>query len=230
MADGTRKAIEDLNVGDKVASRNVTTGKDETHTVTRTFVHHDMALYEVKVGGGKVTTTADHPFYVHGKGWTAVKDLRPGEQLDQPDGTTVAVQVAIATGRTATVYNFEVESAHDYYVQACAHWVLVHNTCEIDADGIVHATDRHTWGGAELDAYASVFDNGVDLAALAKGSSGQIGRVGKYGNIEYTVKVRGAIGVTSRSTTNSGGISTNVYTIVRNPYDGSLITMFPRTP
>jgi hypothetical protein len=129
MADGTRKAIEDVKVGDKVASRNVTTGKDETHTVTRTFVHHDVVLYEVKVDGGKVTTTADHPFYVHGLGWTAVKDLRPGDELDRADGTTVTVEAVIATGRTATVYNFEVEGVHDYYVQAGTHWVLVHNDC-----------------------------------------------------------------------------------------------------
>ncbi len=129
MADGTRKAIEDVKVGDKVASRNVTTGKGENRTVTRTFVHHDVALYEVKVDGGKVTTTADHLFYIHGKGWTAVKDLRPGDQLDQPEGTTVAVEAVIDTGRTATVYNFEVETAHNYYVQAGTHWVLVHNDC-----------------------------------------------------------------------------------------------------
>ena len=35
------------------------------------------------------------------------------------------------TGRTATVFNFEVESTHDYYVQLGLHFVLVHNECSI---------------------------------------------------------------------------------------------------
>jgi hypothetical protein len=110
--------------------------------------------------------------------------------------------------------------------------VLVHNTCGDDIDGIEHAMSRHTWGGGELDHSAGVFDNGVDLDALVKGSAGQIGRVGKYGNIEYTVRAPGTgpIGVTGRTAANPAGFPTNVYTIVRDPYDGALITMFPGRP
>jgi hypothetical protein len=159
MADGTRRAIEDVKVGDKVASRNVTTGKDETHTVTRTFVHHDVALYEVKVDGGKVTTTADHPFYIRGKGWTAARDLRPGDELDQPDGAAVAVEAAIDTDRTATVYNFEVETTHDYYVQAGPHWALVHNDC-VNWNPASRPTFGHTFSehGAGLKNTRSLTD------------------------------------------------------------------------
>jgi Pretoxin HINT domain len=223
MADGTRKAIEDVKVGDKVTGRNIATGKDETHAVTRTFIHHDMPTYDVVVEGHRVTTTEDHPFYVHGKGWTSVKDLQAGDRLDQPDGTTVAVQDVVTSGRTATVYNFEVQTSHDYYVQVGAHWVLVHNTCDLDIEGLAHVVARHTAGGGERDAMAGVFDNGVDLASLARVSAGQIGtRNAATGNIEYVVRSKDLIGVTG----GSNGLPTSTYTIVRNSY-GELVTMFP---
>lgn len=71
--------------------------------------------------------------------------------------------------------------------------------------------------------WLTVFDNGVDLAGLARGSSGQIGvRNGVTGNIEYVVRSDGIVGVTG----GSSGLPTSTYTIVRNSY-GELVTMFP---
>jgi RHS repeat-associated protein len=130
MADGTSRAIEDVKVGDKVTSRDVTTGHEETHTVVRTFRHEHIPLFDVTVAGKKITTTAEHPFFVEGKGWTPVKDLTSGDPLVEPDGATVAIDAVTATGRTATVYNFEVENTHDYYIHVGTHWVLVHNNCD----------------------------------------------------------------------------------------------------
>jgi len=34
-----------------------------------------------------------------------------------------------ATGRAATVYNFEVEDARGYYVEAGEHWIFVDSDC-----------------------------------------------------------------------------------------------------
>ena len=81
------------------------------------------------IDGAKGTATPTHPFWVVGRGWVTVDHLRPGDALRQPDGTTVTIDAVRATGRTATVYNFEVQDAHDYYVRAGNHWILVHNQC-----------------------------------------------------------------------------------------------------
>lgn len=225
MADGTSRAIEDVAVGDWVTAHDPATGQQVTREVVRTFVHTGIATYEVTLAdGATVTTTVEHPFWVDGRGWTPAGELRTGERLQQPDGTTVAVEAVRATGRTATVYNFEVQGDHDYFVRAGSHWVLVHNICDLDVDGLAHATARHTMGGAERDALAGVFDTGVDLAELAGGSAGQIGmRNAITGNIEYVVRAPDIIGVTGGP---SGGLPTATYTIVRNTY-GELVTMFP---
>jgi len=223
LADGTSKPIEQITAGDKVTAFNPDTGETETRNVVRTFVHREVPTYDVMlVGGEKVTTTSAHPFWVEGRGWTAVADLRSGDRLRQPDGSTVAVQFVSGTGQTATVYNFEVDELHDYCVQVGSHWVLVHNTCDLDAEGLEHVMARHTAGGIERDATAGVFDNRVDLAGLARGSAGQVGtRSAATGNIEYVVTARGIVGVTG-----TNRLPTSTYTIVRNSY-GELVTMFP---
>ena len=41
------------------------------------------------LGGSDIRTTAEHPFYVPGKGWIAAADLRPGDTLLTPDGQTL---------------------------------------------------------------------------------------------------------------------------------------------
>ena len=111
--------------------------------------------------GQTVTTTALHPFFVQGQGWTAVRDLQPGDQLDQPDGTTVAVQAVVATGRTGTTYNFEVESNHDYYVGVGVGWVLVHNDCSS------RPRDRHH-GGSGIGTLAGVALSAADATVIQR--------------------------------------------------------------
>lgn len=231
MADGTKKAIEDVRAGDLVMTEDPETGVLSPHRVKRLFQHVADQLYELKVkGGGSVKATPEHPFYVEGRGWTPIKDLRPGDQLRQPDGSTTEVGVVRALDEGATVYNFEVEAAHDYFVQVGDGFVLVHNVCDLDLEGVEHAAARHTWGGGQLTRDSSVFDRGVDLGGLSGRSAGQIGRIGKDGNIEYVIRGQDIVGVTGRSASNPAGTPTNIFTIVRDPYDGSLITMFPGTP
>ena len=185
MADGSQKPIEKVQVGDEVVSKDLESGRDEIHVVKRTFKHDGAAVFDLTVDGEKVTATAEHPFYVVGRGWTGMSDLKAGDELLRPDGTTVAVDAVTPTGRVATVYNFEVEETHNYFVRVGDNWVLVHNTCEVDIDGIEHA---------------------------------------------MTVRTPEAIGVTGRTAANPAGVPTNIYTIIRDPYDGALVTMFPGAP
>ena len=68
-------------------------------------------------------TTAEHPFWVVGRGWVAVADLMPGDRLLDASGAVLAVDGLVATGRTDTVYNIEVEGYHTYFVGDLGVWV-----------------------------------------------------------------------------------------------------------
>nr|WP_275004097.1 polymorphic toxin-type HINT domain-containing protein [Promicromonospora iranensis] len=128
-ADGT-KPIEDITVGDKVWTRNLATGLDELQLVAETFVHQTVALYHLTINGERVSTTAEHPFMVQDKGWQMAGNLRPGDVLITPDGTTVLEAVEAEERDLAdivTVYNFHVENNLNYYVHAGNTPVLVHN-------------------------------------------------------------------------------------------------------
>ncbi|MEU4364092.1 polymorphic toxin-type HINT domain-containing protein [Promicromonospora sp. NPDC023987] len=128
-ADGT-KPIEDIVVGDKVWTRNLETGLDELQLVAETFVHQTLALYHLTINGSVVSTTAEHPFMVDGRGWQMAGNLRPGDVLITPDGTTVLEAVDVEERDLAdieNVYNFHVENNLNYYVHAGDTPVLVHN-------------------------------------------------------------------------------------------------------
>lgn len=160
LASGVEAAIEDVKIGDRVLTTDPATGEESAHAVTRLYRHENAPLFDVVIDGSTVTATPTHPFWVVGRGWVTVDQLHPGDALLQPDDTTVTVDTVHATGRTATVYNFEVEDAHDYYVKAGNHWVLVHNDCGPSLDAIKiaqHANEEgHVIPGvdpAELDGY-----------------------------------------------------------------------------
>ncbi|MBU4188284.1 MAG: Hint domain-containing protein, partial [Propionicimonas sp.] len=129
LADGSPVPIEDVQLGDQVITTDPQTGQETTHKVSRLYRHDDQTVYEVTIGGAKVTATPSHRFWVQSRGWTTVDQLQPGDQLLQPDDTTITIDTINATNQTATVYNFEVEDAHDYYVKAGTYWILVHNDC-----------------------------------------------------------------------------------------------------
>lgn len=177
LADGTSKPIEDIAVGDKVAAYDPDTGKTAARDVVRTFVHHNVPTYDVTLDTGeKVTTTQEHPFWVQGRGWTPASRLLVGDRLHEPDGTTVAVRSVHATGHIETVYNFEVQSLHDYYVKAGNTWILVHNDCGWAVDALSQSGARTvakdlTRAGQELAKHS-----GEGAFPIAKGSPSAISR------------------------------------------------------
>ena len=75
--------------------------------------------------GESIETTAEHPFYIKGKGWNPACSLKVGEALQLHNGTTVVI-MQIETGtRVEKVYNLTVANTHNYFVGEDG--VLVHN-------------------------------------------------------------------------------------------------------
>jgi hypothetical protein len=129
--DGPRP-IEEIRVGDKVWARDMVTGTDDLRLVTETFVRTTTELFHLTIAGAVVSTTAEHPFMVAGRGWVDAAFLKVGDLLVTSDGTTTPVEAIETEQRTdadaETVYNFHVETHSNYYVHAGAKPILVHNS------------------------------------------------------------------------------------------------------
>ncbi|WP_256972605.1 HINT domain-containing protein [Saccharibacillus sp. O23] len=120
------KNIEDIQVGDKVLSQDDVTGEEGYKTVTATFNHMADEIYTIHVGDQEIESTYNHPFWVEGKGWTYVKDLKVGDWLEQADGTKRKIEQIEHEQRQARVYNMTVDEFHTYFVSDLGIWV--HNT------------------------------------------------------------------------------------------------------
>ncbi|MFD5623950.1 polymorphic toxin-type HINT domain-containing protein [Streptomyces yangpuensis] len=140
MADGTSKAIEDVKVGDKVLATDPQTGETAPKTVTATIVtpddkeFTDLTLTDDANPRGPpatLTSTSHHPHWNETRRqWLDAGDFLPGEQLRQPDGTTLTIQTTRTYPFAVTTHNLTVDDFHTYYVLAGATPVLVHN-CEV---------------------------------------------------------------------------------------------------
>ncbi|WP_235946438.1 polymorphic toxin-type HINT domain-containing protein [Saccharibacillus alkalitolerans] len=120
------KNIEDIQVGDKVLSQDDVTGEEGYKTVTATFNHMADEIYTIHVGDQEIESTYNHPFWVEGKGWTYVKDLKVGDWLEQADGTKLKIEQIEREQRQARVYNMTVDEFHTHFVSDLSIWV--HNT------------------------------------------------------------------------------------------------------
>ncbi len=124
------KAIEKVTAGDVVLARDPESGETTYERVAQTFVREadvvDVALAGPRGAEEHIVVTLEHPFFVHGRGFRSVRDLAPGDDVDTASGVVHVVALASLPERR-TVYNFEVEHAHTYFVGHNAAWV--HNAC-----------------------------------------------------------------------------------------------------
>lgn len=128
MADGTKKPIEDIKVGDKVIATDPETGKQKAKTVTHVWVHDDT-LTDFAVEGEVITTTEDHPFWsVTDQQFERADQLAQGDKVVSADGTSKVVsRPLVESDRVDAAYNLTVEGIHTYHVGDAG--ILVHNTC-----------------------------------------------------------------------------------------------------
>jgi hypothetical protein len=181
--DGT-KNIEDIHVGDWVLSDDPNTvGEIEYKQVLNTFVKETTNLVDIYIDGEKITTTEEHPFWVPDVGWVAAKDLHAGSLLQTKYESWLDVDRVVKRSDTATVYNFEVQGFHTYFVSDLG--LLVHNICwaEYLPEGI-EIKDRST---VELTTnnrkWRSLFEFKDEqdsiLYVLRNTETGEIYKVGK---------------------------------------------------
>ncbi|WP_181871399.1 LamG-like jellyroll fold domain-containing protein [Sphaerisporangium album] len=137
MADGTRKPIEDVQVGDWVLATDPQTGQTGPRLVLdRITGDGDKSLVEITAdtdsakgkATGVVIATDGHPFWVPTlHAWLTAAELRVGMLLQTGAGTHVQITAIRKWTGVRQVHNMTVAGLPTYYVQAGDRDLLVHN-------------------------------------------------------------------------------------------------------
>lgn len=132
------KKIENIRKGDLVASWNSENHTIEYKPVKQLFVNQTEELTHVKTSNGdEIVSTPTHPYYVVNKSYYVdAKNLRAGDILQTVNGKRVVVEQVQheLLELPVSVYNFEVEENHNYFVgnslrSGNGDFVLTHNLC-----------------------------------------------------------------------------------------------------
>jgi YD repeat-containing protein len=123
-ADGA-KPIQKVRVGDRVWARDLTSGKSTLRQVTGLFSKRADRIMRISVAGAVIRVTPEHPFYSPERGWIDAGHLHQGDRLLTRDGRSLTITAISRGAARTTVYNFEVEGDHNYYVSTAQ--LLVHN-------------------------------------------------------------------------------------------------------
>ena len=123
--------IERVAVGSRVQSRDDRHFVDGDRAVSRVFGrqadHHHELITEFET----LKVTDEHPMWLQGKGWTAVKELKRGDVLATASGD-VKVLHNDRVDRPTQVYNFSVDVTPSYFV---GQGVWAHNaSCDLTKD------------------------------------------------------------------------------------------------
>ena len=133
MADGTRKRLSMVRVGDHVRTADPHLGFESIRTVTDTLSHDDDDLLDVSIQNdsgtlGVLHTTAHHPIWVRAKrAWVRASELVAGDQLQEGEqrGATV-VRTRRVPGHHRML-DLTVATDHTFYVAVAGESILVHN-------------------------------------------------------------------------------------------------------
>jgi RHS repeat-associated protein len=120
-------AIDQIQPGDAVLTRDAVTGENTVRPVTRVYVTPQKETLELGFGAETIVATPGHPFWVEGSGWVEAADLVIGQTVQTAEGRLATLSAALSREGRETVYNLEVEGTHTYFVGETKAWV--HNAC-----------------------------------------------------------------------------------------------------
>ncbi|MET7338223.1 polymorphic toxin-type HINT domain-containing protein [Nonomuraea sp. NPDC005650] len=184
MADGSRKPIEGVRVGDEVLATDPTTGETVAKKVTA-LINSSGTKNLIKItirtehegdaDHQSVIATAQHPFWVPSlQKWVDATYLQPGAWLRTSAGTWVQVAAVKRWAAPQQVYNFTVADFHSYHVAAGSVDVLVHNAgpsfCSPEDAG---KALRKIWGKNRVQIEMGDYRYDIDLV-------GKVGSRGHY--------------------------------------------------
>ena len=149
-------AIENIRAGDKVISTNADTFETAEKTVLETYIRRTDKLIHLVVNGEEIITTETHPFYVKDRGFVDAGKLLVGDSLLNVHGNILVVEDTRTEylDEPETVYNFQVEDFHTYYVgEKC---IFIHNSC-----GSPHQMEgKLVRDGKQVDGVGGIYRSG----------------------------------------------------------------------
>jgi hypothetical protein len=168
MANGSRKPIEQLKVGDEVIAGDPQEGTKSPEAIRRVIVGQGLKhLYDIHVAGGVIEATHNHPFWVTDtQNFDWAQNLKPSEHLLLADGKASPIASISHYDEITTVYNLSITDVHTFYVGDQS--VPVHNSCiSSAANDVQHVLDRHFEGGALANPlYKSISSNSLTVPNL----------------------------------------------------------------
>jgi hypothetical protein len=169
LTDKGSRPIEDIKVGERVLSRDERTGAQDWHFVMATTVNKEP-VYKLHLHGqeegdpqDELGVSAEHPFWVKAKGWTAAAELKSDSEVQDAHGEWLQVGSLEPQSDEQITYNLSVEGSHSFFVGE--NWAWVHNNkCNIDF-GLKPANDIYQKG-------LHVKVNGLELSVRPHPSGG----------------------------------------------------------
>jgi hypothetical protein len=125
------KPIEEFQVGEMVLSRAEDDPQGPVEPKVVEFVFRRTGrIWHLHVGGQVIRTTAEHPFWVDGKGWVEAALLQVGDLLNSHEGRSLVIEDVLDTDEYETVYNLCIAEFHTYFVgsKGWGFGVWAHNT------------------------------------------------------------------------------------------------------
>ena len=118
-------AIEHIKAGDKVISTDPVTFETAEKSVLETYVRQTDKLIHLVIDGEEIITTETHPFYVKDRGFIEAGKLQAGYHLLNVNSKELLIEEfwIECLDEPETVYNFQVEDFHTYYVGENKIWV-----------------------------------------------------------------------------------------------------------
>ncbi|WP_327178569.1 HINT domain-containing protein [Streptomyces sp. NBC_01335] len=155
LADGTHKAIEDVEVGDEVVTTDVETGKTTERPVADTITtvgDKDFTEVSIRDGGeySSIIATDTHPFWVTElHKWVVAGDIQVGQWLHTSAGSRVQVTGVRHYTKPQLTHDLTVTDIHAYYVLAGDTPLLVHN-CDITMEEAINRAVSHVGDNATV--------------------------------------------------------------------------------
>jgi hypothetical protein len=155
-----KKRADQIEVGEFLWARseNDPNGPLQLKRVLEKYVHV-APIWNLELPDQVIETTAEHPFYVvNREAWIPTQMLEAGDNLVTDDGQVVPVLGVQDAKRVETVYNFNIEEFHTYFV-AAEDWgfsVWAHNDYKIQ-EGVRRSVAARENGvkGVMADVYSA---------------------------------------------------------------------------
>nr|WP_281167514.1 polymorphic toxin-type HINT domain-containing protein [Actinopolyspora mortivallis] len=167
LADGSRKAIEEVELGDRVLATDPETGETAAKRVTATITgegEKHLVEVTVDVDGDRgdatesVTATGEHPFWVPDRDeWVQAQDLQVGDRVRTAEGEQRLVTSIRTWTALQRVHNLTVDDTHTYYV-----------ALDGQDESLVHNSNTQCWDDGGWVQYGELDDQGRATGMTAK--------------------------------------------------------------